>query len=449
LERCQRKAWTLTSVADDRQAIEALARRLQALPADIRWAYSQQDVIQAAAKGVAFTPGARTAQISRFLKLAARFGCEIIATKLASLVLLVAIRRRQSRVPAMAGQRYFFVGIDALREAELILQFEAMSGAPATVIDQRFAGALAAIHRPSGAELLRAWRDAARPIFAHLASDHGVAPLDRLYVLSFLVRRLHHYAHFLAVFRWLNASSPGAAVAFSSADLPAFAAVRAGIEAIYFSHGFHARSLVFPDFSRVVGFNAPEAEHVQSRLPTASVSWSPPVIRPLPVVRRLAVVGDYGEKLARGRELIEFCRAAGIDVVARPHPADHSGYWSAWHDVRGVRVDRDGTFDEFLERHRPCVMATWYSTTIYDALMRGVVPVTLEADQPDIVFPLADVALAWPEQRAQIQIILADAGADARYNALANALSGAIGAAHARSAMQKIRQLDEARELIR
>lgn len=390
----------------------------------------------ATAKGVPVAPGVQTARIGWLLRRAGKVGLDLVAAKLASLLLLVAIRYRQLRTPVTEGKRHFFVGISALKEAELIPQFEAISGGPVTVIDQRFSGALASIWPPSTADLLRSWRDAARPVFADLASGHGVTVLDRSAVLAYVVRRLHHYAHFLAVFRGLNASDPGARVAFSSADLPAYAAVRAGIEAIYFPHGVQTRSLVFPNFHRVLAFNMPEAEHIQSRLPHALVSMGSPDIRPIRVARRVAVVGNYGDKLDRSRGLIEFCRAAGIDVVVRPHPADRSGYWNEWVNTGGVHIDRVGTFDEFLERHRPCVMATWYSTPVYEAVTRGVVPITLEADQPDIVFPFEDVALRWPEQKERIQAVLAND--IVRFEALSRALQLAVGPQNAEDAIHKL-----------
>ena len=427
---------SLTSVARDQQAIETLARALQALPEEVRWVYSQQDVIRATATRKALRPGIRTAWIRRTLKALAKIGLAVVAAKLASLVFLLAIRCRQARLSASETQRRFFIGISALKEAELVTQFETMEGGRATVIDQRFSGALAAIYRPSLSELLRAWSDAARPIFANLTSADGSGSLDRSAVLVYAVRRLHHYAHFLAAFRGLNSLIPGATVAFSTADLPAYAAVHAGVDAIYFPHGFQSRSLVYPDFKRVVQFNAPEAEHIQARLPQTEVSVPAPTIRPIRVARRLAVIGDYGDKLERSRSIIEFCRTAAIDVVVRPHPADRSGYWTTWQEASGVVIDRGGTFDAFLDRHRPCVITTWYSTTIYDALLRGVVPVTLEADQADLVFPLTDVALRWPEQMQQIRAVLADPRA--RHDALGTSLARTIGNAHARAAMQEI-----------
>jgi hypothetical protein len=351
------------------------------------------------------------------------------------------MRCRQLTIPVSTKRQCFFVGINALREPELVSQFEAMSGKSASVIDQRFSGALASIYRPSTAELLRSWRDAAQPVFAALADDRRIGLPERLPVLGYVVRQLHHYAHFLAVFRGLNTSQPQASVAFSTGDLPAYAALRAGIDAIHFPHGFLHWSNILPDFPRVVAFNTPDAEHEQSRLPAASVSLPPPTIRPLRPIRCLAVVGDYGDKLARSRELIKFCRGSGIDVVVRPHPADRSGYWNGLEGVSGVRIDRGGTFDEFLERYRPAVMATWYSTTIYDAIVRGVMPVTLEADQPDIVFPFSQVALRWPEQREQIQTVLTSERA--RYGALIKSLKVAVGAQQTDAAISEMHRLFE------
>ena len=102
-----KKAVSLTSVEESREAIEALARRVQALPGEIRWVHAQQDVILATANGVPVRPGVQTARIAWFLKWAARIGLDIVAVKLASLALLVALRCRQSRISMMSGRPRF------------------------------------------------------------------------------------------------------------------------------------------------------------------------------------------------------------------------------------------------------------------------------------------------------------------------------------------------------
>ena len=43
-------------------------------------------------------------------------------------------------------------------------------------------------------------------------------------------------------------------------------------------------------------------------------------------------------------------------------------------------IDRSGSFEDFLRRHRPRVMATWFSITIFDALAFGVVIVLEPSD---------------------------------------------------------------------
>ena len=406
------------------------------MPAEIRWVYAQQDVIVATAQGVPVRPGMRAAVVSSLLKWAGKIGLDVAAVRLASLMLLATLRYRQSFAPIASKDRPYFVGIRALRERELVPQFEALVGGSVTVLDQRFSGALACIYRPRTIELLRAWRDAARPVFVDIISDQKVRLLDRAALLNYSVRRLYHYAHHLAVFRGLKAARPEAVVAFSTADLPAYAAVRAGIEAIYFPHGFLARSLAFPDFHRVIAFDEPEADHLRQRLPHAAVAAPPFDVRPLDVTRRVAVVGDYGAKLGRSRGMIELCRSLGIDVVVRPHPADRSGYWTQWESASGVRIDRAGSFDEFLDRYRPCIMATWYSTTIFDALGRGVLPVSFEADQPDIVFPFSDVALCWPAQREEIKAALTDEAA--RRGALNAAVRLVVAPRHADEATRPV-----------
>jgi len=84
-------------------------------------------------------------------------------------------------------------------------------------------------------------------------------------------------------------------------------------------------------------------------------------------------------------------------------------------------------------------MATWYSTTLYDALLRGIVPVSFNVNQPDVVFPISDVALSWPQQKERIQLVFGNA--TVRYKALAKALSRAIGPLYVDSAMKQFEAL--------
>ena len=62
--------------------IELLARRLQALPAEIRWAYIEHDAILAAATGAPATFGPWKTRIGWLLKCAAMVWLDLIAAKI-------------------------------------------------------------------------------------------------------------------------------------------------------------------------------------------------------------------------------------------------------------------------------------------------------------------------------------------------------------------------------
>ena len=103
-----------------------------------------------------------------------------------------------------------------------------------------------------------------------------------------------------------------------------------------------------------------------------------------------------------------------IPVVVRPHPRDHSGFTDRWRTDNAVTFgDPAMSFDRFLEHYRPRMLLSWYSTTLFDALRRGAVPVTVPLDpwRPmDMVFPFQGISLKWPEDRAEVErLVLRDA----------------------------------------
>jgi len=414
----------------DTAKIDALAARIQALPLDIRWAAADEAIIAAVASGAKGTEGPVSRRVRALLERASRVGLAYPLVRVLSFVQLLRLWLRQRR--AVGGRHSvrtnsgrLFIGIRALKEKELRPHYEARVGGPAAYVDQREELCLCEIARPTWWALQAAWRDAGHTALAALR--FGRIPLPEASVLTSLARRWHAYAYFLACFREIGAAVLKGPIGFSTADLSAYAAVAAGLDAVYYQHGFLRRSLVFPDFVEVVGFNAPEIAHLTERLPRTVACLVSPRLEDWVPARRLVVVGDYIEREALPtRELIEACRAKGIDIVVRPHPADKVEHWRAWGDADGVWVDHEGTFSEFLARHRPAVVATWFSTAMFEAALMGAVPVTLAAEAADIVFPFHRLALRWPSERARILRVFDDP--ETRVGALASARSVAIGA---------------------
>jgi hypothetical protein len=81
----------------------------------------------------------------------------------------------------------------------------------------------------------------------------------------------------------------------------------------------------------------------------------------------------------------------------------------------GVAFDEQGAgFEDFLRTLRPRILATWHSTTLFDALTLGVVPVTLSEDDAfadNFVFPFREAALRWPQDIERVETVLRDATA--------------------------------------
>jgi hypothetical protein len=133
------------------------------------------------------------------------------------------------------------------------------------------------------------------------------------------------------------------------------------------------------------------------------------------------IAGDYWHEtdFEACRPFIDWARAAAIPVVVRPHPRDVTGYWNRWRAVEGVTFDETPCdIDSFLQRHRPRFLVSWTSTTLFDAVMRGVVPITLTKDPDDAadyIVPLERIALEWPERADEVAALIDDPAACAAF----------------------------------
>ena len=394
--------------------IEVLAARLQVLPSNIRWLYAQERVIWATALGYQPERGPWSRVADCLVRLSSRLGLARNLAAIANLCLVVAIYARQSLVRRVPAQGALLLGIKALREPELVRQFEAMQARPVVHLDERtLTDFLRLAHIPLSA-MLREMRSVWSEVWDHLDPSRPSAGLDKVYLLSFLLMHGHRFAHMRAWFRHYL-SQPGAqsVVAATSASWFAYAAVAVGIEAVHMEHGFQRHSLLYPDFARSICFNGFDAEQIRRRLPECAVTV---VAEPLqrPATRRVVVVaGIFWEPDGFDliRPFIEWALSHELPVVVRKHPFDTSDYWDEWRDVAGVQItDGEGSFADFLDRFRPCMLASWFSTALFEAIVKGVVPVTVTPESHeaalDTVFPFRELSLCWPEHEEIAQKLL-------------------------------------------
>lgn len=395
-------------------SIENFASKIQALPPQLRWVSAQDEIIMRV--GTCPPRGRGGIWADRFVLWAGWLSVDRAAVAGATFVLSLGLFFRQYSTRSKHDLKSaLFVGIDALREPPLVEEFEKICKHSASRLDERDLKTFFSVQRINLSTIISEWADIWREIWSELGSAGLQRGLDRHYQLSFLLRVGHKFTYLRAWFRqYLRTTSSGSIVGFSAAGYTAAAAVAAGAKAIYFQHGFQRRSIVYPDFAECYCFNRYDAEHFQTRLPSARV-----VVRsePFEVVkskRVMAIAGIYGEPEAfeLSRSVIEWALNIRIPVVVRPHPQDHTGYWKQWMKAPGICVlNEQWEFDKFLSEVQPRLLVSWFSTTLFDALRRGSVPVTLSSrahDADDVVFPFRRIAIRWPDDQRLLQQLVED-----------------------------------------
>jgi hypothetical protein len=350
-----------------------------------------------------------------------------------NLTLLLALYARQTLARSVPADGALFVGIHALREPELVRQFAAMQARPVLHLDERgLTDFFRQAHVPLLA-LLREMRSVWSDVWEHLHPSRPSEGLDKIYLLSFFLKYGHRCAHLRA---WLRhyLSQPGAlpVVAWTTASYLAHAAAMVGAEIIYMEHGFQRHGLIYPDFARSICFNGFDAEHLRRRLPRCAVTVVSEPVKHLATRRVAAVAGiDWApDGFDLIRPFIDWALRNDLPVVVRKHPVDASGYWEQWRRVAGVEIaEGDLSFREFLDRIRPRLLASWFSTALYDALVKGVVPVTVTPEDHeaalDCVFPFRELSLCWPEHEEVAQKLLDDDRLRAQF--LADSCARAMG----------------------
>jgi hypothetical protein len=394
--------------------IEQLAASLQRLPMEVRWLYAQSSVVQAA--GVRESPerGPRSRIADRVLTSASYFGLTRMVVAVANVCFLLMTYLKQILTPCLPKDGVLFVGIMALREPELVRLFKAMQGKPVVHLDERDLSDFFRQGHVSLPALFREMRCVWSEVRGRTHTSSPGGTVKDIYLLSFFAMNGHRFAYFRAWFRrYLSQPGKVRTVAWTTASYVAFAAIAVGVEVIHMVHGFQRHSLVYPDFTKSICFDVFTAEHIRRRLPRCAVRVIAEPMQRLISRRVAAIAGVYGapDRFDLIRPYIDWALRNDLPVIVRKHPADASDYWEQWRGIAGIKIDNgEGGFIQFLDRHRPRFLASWFSTALYDAILKGVVPVTVTPESHeaavDTVFPFRELSLCWPEHERIAQNLL-------------------------------------------
>jgi hypothetical protein len=402
--------------------VDILASKIQKLPSTIRWFYNQQDVIIALANGRIPERGWRTKILDPIVQFAHCIGLATILLIFvnASLLFVLWVRQFYQKIHSIEGMA-LFAGMGTMREPELRRQFGEETGKSTHFVDEHDIEAFMRMSRVKLIDLFLTLRDFWRESWP----GESFLPLQDEFpchfVSVYILKHGHRYFFFQTLFNSLSKQGRICESGFVNASYIAHAASFSEISKFYFIHGFLRYSIIFPDFNQVHCFNVIEAEHMRRRLPNARVKTNQPYYCPLETECLAAVAGAYWYRDGSDKSgtFIHWALETGMAVVIRPHPNDRTAYWSDWrYQPRVTIVDSNERIEEFLRNYRPRFLVAGYSTALFDAIVKGVVPVTLAGDDMysrDMVFPFREIALQWPSDVERIEQIKDDEKARGTY----------------------------------
>ncbi len=404
-----------------------LLEKLQRLPAQYHWVFADGALLNAIIHNTPVGRGKRGRQLTGMVKLACRFALAWPFIWLVSVVefLILFFRQRRSirngKNKIVDYPAYFFVGFGAGNEEKIFqLYSEQHKGRGVGRLDETDIATFADWHTVG-------LKDGLVSLFSALTVAKqaiDVLPPEliewRIDFLTHIAKQGGYFAYMHAWFSILEVKQKGRVneVAFLSAFTPAFAAAVTGISTCYLQHGMIRHSTLLPNFTTVIALTEDESAFMQKRLPQAQLTVRKqvrPAILPALMARSVLIASIYGEVayLSQILPFLEWLHALPVPVKVRPHPCENGLFW-AEHELSGaVSIEKnDPGFYSALERLKPRLVVSWFSTALDDALMSGVIPVSVCSDDDrsvsDMVYPLFQRCLRWPTDRETIRHLLGE-----------------------------------------
>lgn len=404
-------------------SLQELTGLLQKLPAHYHWAFADENLLRSIPTGMPVKRGSRGRPLYGLVRAASSIGLHWPLLWLVGVVELGRLLLRQLNVPVQSTATLqspfrIFTGFGAGSEESLFSRYCGEHPGPVLRLDQTRIESFAQWHRVDISGALSALASAivtARQAMKLLPADLGRWHCD---FLAFIGMRIADYAYMRAWFGWLK-NSNGAnveEVAFLAADTCAFAVADLELRPAYLQHGLIFYYLL-PGFVRVEALTFDEANYFRTVFPQTALVQAPhyPTLAIDELAELVLVASIYGEPdyMARINPFLQWASTANLNVCVRPHPREDRRFWQGrGFDSSLVMDDSDSDFVQALQRLKPRLVISWFSTALAEALNLGVVPVTVcrpddraVADMPYLIFQRC---LHWPQDSAAIARLLYD-----------------------------------------
>jgi len=399
---------------------------LQALQADPRWFTANSDILDAAIAGAGchFGPRGRIIRRAAAILLPAPW-LLLLFMRMLGLCFCIGFcfQARRRKALSATGPSDLFVVFSAGSEAAYWARFRGIASAPIRLDQTRpttFGEFSRTAYRPV---LTMMWREAATCLAALLNTQTEPVGSRRLDYITHAIMRLPTYSFHRAW--WVQVpKSRVRRVVFLTPDTPAFACIDAGVpDVMLWQHGLQKRNLIVPPFHVMETITRTEQQYydtiltstavtVQSGPEQAVTSWSRSVLFASSYDSRDFRKSDFEALL---REIVDFCRSEGLKVVVRLHPVEDDDFWSTRFPEL-VTAAPNQPFAEHLLELRPLFVISWFSTTLVEALVHNVVPITINDDGDavlaSLVVDLRQHCLMWPTDRDEIRGLMHGAAQD-------------------------------------
>ena len=401
--------------------IEEIFRELYKAPVEFRWALANSG-LQKIMTGEAWdvSPFGRRGQlIRRLVGFACVFGVArlVVALVAASEVIRLIYLARRLPPVVLPESCCIFVGFGAGPEEQMWLVFEEESGDAAIRLDATKPETFLAYHRPRTCKLFKQiWRSSGEVLpFLSKTKLEPVAS-NRKDTLAYAALRMGGY---ILHRTWWEEIEQGSIsqVVFISPDFRAFACIDAGMDGVeYWQHGLHRKSILMPSFHILKLLTQIEADFYQQYLPRSEIKvlrskQRVAQHRPCILIASIyEVPGFYkNQDIARVQSLMRWANQNNLEVIIRKHPKETDSFWQTHFPKLEIDATQD-RFEDALMRIKPVFVASWFSTSLVDALLANVIPISVmePGDQhiQDLVFDLLKHCLLWPQSESVLNALV-------------------------------------------
>jgi hypothetical protein len=403
-----------------------LVDELNALPTQYQWIFADSALLQAVSQNKPVERGTRGRLLFHMISVSRRLGVAWVLVALVSIIEFIRMWSQQRAAKnAVSGEIYeyparFFVGFGAGAEEPLFLKYCVNGVIQTARLDQINIASFAVWHQVgffSGLHRLMNALFVASKALDAISSHYSYWRVD---FLTCIAMKAGYSAYMRAWFESLKVKTGASLeeVAFLSPDTAAFAAVDAGLPVCFLQHGMIRHSLILPALCRAEALTVDEARHMKCRLPLAQVTTHSQWRRKLDpslMTKAILIASIYGstEYMSLIAPFVFWANAKKVPLHVRPHPRENSTYWQSYALAGQVIIAKDDAdIYQAIDRLRPRLMVSWFSTAVLNALECGIIPITVCTDDDsyviDMVYPLFKRCLRWPQDMKTIERLLYD-----------------------------------------